>query len=71
MKRKQLGYTTEDLAVAGLWMVPVILVVAGLVGWVMNIVKLAGSDFAVFTGLMVVRIIGIVLAPIGAVVGYF
>ena len=37
-------------------------------GWVANIVKLVSSD--IITTLEIVRIIGIFLAPLGAILGY-
>lgn len=49
------------------------LVGAGLVagfGWVMNIVKICTSD-VLFTGMNLVRAIGIFIAPIGAIMGFF
>lgn len=39
-------------------------------GWVANIVKLVGSDFDPITGLLIARVVGIFLAPLGAVLGY-
>jgi len=39
-------------------------------GWVQNIVIIATSDFEV-TGMLIVRIIGVFVAPLGAVLGYF
>jgi hypothetical protein len=44
--------------------------VFGLLGWVLNIITVAGSDFGVITGLLVLRIVGIFIAPLGAVLGY-
>ena len=44
--------------------------VLGLGGWVANIVKLVGMDFGAITGLLIVRAIGIFIAPLGAVMGY-
>lgn len=67
MKRKQLGFTANELlAVMGIAVVAI-----GAAGWVWNIVKLAGSDFGVFTGLLIVRVVGIFVPPVGAIVGYF
>lgn len=45
------------------------LFIAGLVGWVMNIITLVNSDS--FTGMVIARIAGIFVAPLGAVLGYF
>lgn len=49
----------------------VFLVVAllGLIGWVMNIVKLVTAD--VFAGMEIARVAGIFVAPLGAVLGWF
>lgn len=45
--------------------------VAAVVGWIMNIVAIAGSSFDVIGGMLVLRIVGIFVAPLGAVLGYF
>lgn len=45
--------------------------VAGVVGWIWNIVKLMEMSLDPLTGLLAVRVVGIFLAPIGAIVGYF
>lgn len=57
------GFTSVELFV-------VLVVLLGGVGWVWNIVKIAGSDFAQITGLLILRIVGVFLAPLGAVLGY-
>ena len=44
---------------------------AFMVGWVMNIITIAGSSFNDITGVLVLRVIGIFIAPLGAVLGYF
>lgn len=46
-------------------------VIPALLGWIMNIVKIVHSDFAHIGGMLVVRIVGIFVAPLGAVLGYF
>ncbi len=46
------------------------IVIAGFIGWVMNIVTIA-TTFTELTGLMIIRIVGIFIAPLGAVLGYF
>ena len=43
--------------------------VAGLIGWTMNIVTIA-TTYSELTGLMIIRIVGIFIAPLGAVLGY-
>ena len=39
-------------------------------GWVMNIVTLAHSEIVWTSGMIIVRLIGVVLAPLGAVMGF-
>lgn len=62
--KKQTGFTLVE-------MVMLLVVVFGGIGWVWNIAKIVGSDFAQITGLLVMRIIGVFIAPLGAVLGYF
>ena len=45
------------------------LLVLIILGWIANIVKLASVD--VFTGMEVARAIGVFIAPLGAILGYF
>lgn len=47
--------------VIGLW-------IAAIVGWVMNIITIAHDTGA--TGILILRIVGIFVAPLGAVLGY-
>ena len=61
--KNQKGFTTNELVFA----------VIGLLtigGWVANIVKLAGSTFDVITGMLVLRVVGIFIPPLGAVMGF-
>jgi prepilin-type N-terminal cleavage/methylation domain-containing protein len=60
---KQRGFTAVELLV-------VVLFVAGAGGWIANIVKLVGMSFDQITGMLVVRAIGIFVAPLGAVMGF-
>ena len=46
------------------------IVLLGAVGWVWNIVKIIGTGFDVFTGMLIARCIGVFIAPLGAVLGY-
>lgn len=41
-----------------------------LIGWILNIVTIAGSSFDVITAMLVLRIAGIFVAPLGAVLGF-
>lgn len=54
------------------WLIAIylVLIVSGFVGWVLNVITIAQSDF-VLSGMLVLRCIGVVLAPLGAVLGYF
>lgn len=60
---KQRGYTIVELLF-------VLVMVLGVGGWIANIVKLVGSSFDPLTGLVVARVIGIFVAPLGAVLGF-
>ena len=61
---KQRGYTgAMAIFIIAIW-------VLALGGWVANIVKLVGMDFGAITGLLIVRAIGIFIAPLGAVMGF-
>ncbi len=42
-----------------------------LIGWVSNVIKLINSDFDPLTGMVIGRCIGVFVAPLGAVLGYF
>ena len=46
------------------------LVIASAYGWIANIVSLYHSSFDTITGQLVLRIVGIFVAPLGAVMGY-
>jgi hypothetical protein len=45
-----------------------VILLLGAFGWVYNILKLIGGD--TLTGLETARIIGIVFAPLGSILGY-
>ncbi len=49
----------------------VLLMLAGMAGYILNIVKVLGMTFATITAELVIRIIGIFLPFVGAVAGYF
>ena len=55
-------------AIVFLW---IALVIAGVVGWVLNIVDLFGSQIFPLTGETILRIVGIFIVPLGAILGYF
>ena len=39
-------------------------------GWILNLVEIVNYDFASITGMIVLRIAGIFIAPLGAVLGW-
>ena len=47
-----------------------LVVIAGTTGWVRNIIAVTQSDFTSINGELVVRVIGIPAAPVGAVMGW-
>lgn len=63
--KNQKGY-----AVAVIMICLALLVAVGY-GWINNIISIIHSDFAPLTGILVARIIGVFVAPLGAVLGYF
>ena len=61
--RNQDGYTVVELV----W---VVVALAGIIGWVINIVKLVGMIGADISAELVIRAVGIFFAPLGAVMGF-
>jgi len=47
----------------------VVLTIAVILGWVLNIVELAHSSHV--TGMVILRAVGIFFFPLGGVLGYF
>ena len=45
------------------------LIITGMIGWVLNIIKLLNSDF-IPSGLDILRVVGIFIAPLGAIIGF-
>ena len=64
--KKNHGYTFVELLLV--LMIPVALAAVG--GWVFNIIKLTACSFAPLTSEPILRVIGIFLAPLGAVLGF-
>lgn len=65
---------TNQKGFAIVWFMAIVyLVIAfgAIWGWIWNIVKIIHSDFATITGMLVCRIIGVFVAPLGAVLGFF
>lgn len=46
------------------------IIIGAVYGWVMNIVTIAHSNFSDLTGLLILRVVGIFVAPLGVVLGY-
>ena len=44
---------------------------AAIGGWIANVAKIAGSVGEPLAGLFIFRCIGVLAAPVGAVLGYF
>ena len=61
--KKQFGFTVVEMLV-------VVLILVGGTGWIWNIVKIVGSDFGAITGMLVMRVIGVFVAPLGCVLGF-
>lgn len=62
--KHQRGVTTLELII-------VILFLLSAGGWIANIVKLSHSSFDPITVLTGLRVVGIFVPPMGAVLGYF
>lgn len=58
---------TGDLIALGLYLA---LIGVCAYGWIMNIVTIAHSNFNDLTGLLILRLVGIFIAPLGVVLGY-
>ena len=57
---------SEDIA-AIVWLC---IIIAIAYGWIMNIVSIAHSSFNDITGMLVLRVVGIFVAPLGTVLGF-
>jgi hypothetical protein len=60
----------SDGAWAGVGLFVIALWLAAAVGWIMNIYKIVMTMGDPLTGLFIFRCIGVLAAPIGAVLGY-
>ena len=48
----------------------IITILLGLIGWVRNIIQLFTATFHPLTGEIVLKIVGIFIAPLGAIMGW-
>lgn len=60
----QKGFTAVELV----W---IAVIIAGIIGWIINIVTIVTHISDPITGMFVFRCIGVVVGPLGAVLGYF
>lgn len=67
MKRQKGSIGDVGVALALLY---IVLAIAGIIGWVLNIAKLVGDFGGPLTAKLVLRIVGIFAAPLGAILGY-
>lgn len=65
--KRQFGYTATELLIGG---VGFPLILAAIFGWGWNVVKIATSDFEL-TGILIARVIGVFVPPVGSIIGYF
>lgn len=49
----------------------VLISITFFVGWCINIFRILNGDFSHLDGLLVLRIVGIFIAPLGAILGLF
>lgn len=61
--RKQLGATIIEVVI-------VILACAAIVGWIWNIVQLVSAISDPITTMIVLRIVGVFVVPLGVILGY-
>lgn len=62
-----MNYKTSSNIAAILWLAGF---AAFIYGWVANIITIANSSFSEITGMLVLRIVGIFVGPLGAILGY-
>lgn len=67
IKRFQSGFTLVDMAITLFFLV---IGLGGVIGWIINIVDVAHASFAHLTGMVVLRVVGIFVPPLGAVMGF-
>lgn len=63
----QRGYTLTGLIFA---LFNLLVAVLGVIGWVMNIIATVAIANDPITGMFILRVIGIFLAPLGAILGW-
>mgnify|MGYP006948435063 CR=1 FL=1 len=61
--RKQRGFSLGELLVA-------LIYIFGIIGWIMNIVQVVRTMNDPLTGYFVLKCVGILAAPLGAILGW-
>lgn len=65
--KKQKGFTLTELILA---LISMAVFLGLIIGWVWNIVKIYSGSIDPITLKMILRIVGIFIAPLGAILGY-
>lgn len=65
--RKQNGFINYPV----LHLIAILFVLLAAGGWIANIVKIIGTGFSDFNGMLIARCIGVFIAPLGSVLGFF
>lgn len=60
--------TSEHIEDILITILSVVLMLTAVLGWLFNLIKLADSD--VLTGMVVLRAIGVIVVPLGSVLGF-
>lgn len=47
-----------------------IILILGMIGWIMNIITIFSTMANPISGVFIVRIVGIIVAPLGAIMGW-
>jgi hypothetical protein len=61
----------KGVTAGGIFLVWLIVVLFLAIGWIMNIVAVIQTDLSHVTTLLIVRIIGIIVVPLGSFLGWF
>lgn len=71
MSRYGFKWSLEEKFGLGIIVLWAVIVLAAVGGWIANVVKLIGMLNSPITAMFVARIIGVVAAPFGSILGYF
>lgn len=47
-----------------------IILILGMIGWIMNIIAIISTMAGPISGVFIVRLVGIIVAPLGAIMGW-